>query len=353
MRGRALAKSVVVLASSLLAVSCGGGSGGGAGPDYGVRFLVSDGFIAAEHTDASLVNPWGIAPNPAGVWWVADAGTSVSTLYDGEGVAQSLVVDVAGGPTGTVYYGGSAFLVTDGTNTAPARFLFATEAGTILAWSADVPPPTSTTAVVVADESASGAIYKGLAIAGDRLYAADFHNSKVDVFNGVFTRIPIPGAFAPPGVPTGYAPFGIQQIGNQIFVTYALQDPAAQDELAGPGAGFVEVFDLDGNFVEEVAARGTLNAPWGVALAPQSFGVHAGDLLVGNFGDGRINAFSRIGAGWVFTGQLESSGSPIEIEGLWGIAFGVGGSTGPTNALFFAAGSGDEAHGLFGRIDPR
>ena len=353
MSGLALARSVVVLASSLAAVSCGGGSSG-ATHEYDLRFLVSDGFVAAEHTDASLVNPWGIAPNPVGVWWVADAGTSKSTLYTGEGTPQSLVVDVAGAPTGTVYYGGNAFLVTDGTSTAPARFLFATEAGTILGWSADVPPPTSTTAQVVADESLGGAIYKGLAIAGDRLYATDFHNARVDVFDGAFGLLTLPGAFAPPGVPAGYAPFGIQAVGNQVIVTYALQDALAEDEVAGPGLGYVEAFDLDGNFVEEVEAGGVLNAPWGIALAPQTFGVHGGCLLVGNFGDGRISSYQRDGGGWYLAGQLRTSaGAPVEIEGLWGIAFGVGGATGPADALFFAAGSGDEAHGLFGRIDPR
>jgi uncharacterized protein (TIGR03118 family) len=351
--------------SSLVLIAlagCGGAAGGESvalrrGAGYTVRNLVSDGFVTAEHLDANLVNAWGITPNPNlanGLWWVANEATGTSTLYDGEGVADSLVVSVPGNPTGIVFNGGSGFEVTDGTNSGPARFLFASLDGTISGWSPAVPPPPpSTQAFVVVDSTDEGAVYTGLAIDGDRIYAADFANARVEVYDDAFAEVELEDGFVAPRFAMGYAPFGIQAIGGTIYVTYALQDEDdPEEEVARAGAGFVVAYDRDGAFEGVVAAHGQLNAPWGIAFAPSGFGPHSGHLLVGNLGDGRINAYEKTRGGWRFAGPLlDAGGHPIEIEGLWGIAFGTGGPAGPTNTLFFAAGPEDETHGLFGRID--
>ena len=259
-----------------------------AGTGYSVRNLVSDGFVPAEHTDLNLVNGWGITAGPSTPWWVANNGTDTSTLYDGNGIARSLVVQVEGGPTGAVFNGGSEFVVTDRAgHSGPALFMFASENGTIHGWNPAVsPPPPSTHAFVVVSRMAEGAIFKGLAIAGDRLYATDFHNGRVDVFNGSFTQINSPGAFVDPALPAGFAPFGIQNLGGRIFVTYAKQDADRQDEIAGHGLGYVDAYDTAGHLLGRVASGGDLDAPWGLAWAPAGFGQFSGDLLVGNFGDG-------------------------------------------------------------------
>jgi uncharacterized protein (TIGR03118 family) len=200
------------------------------------------------------------------------------------------------------------------------------------------------------------AVYKGLAIgstaAGNQLYAADFHNGRVDVFNGSFQVINTPGAFVDPNLPAGYAPFGIQNLGGWIYVTYGKQDAARHDEIHGPGLGVVDVYDSSGNFLRRVATGGALNAPWGLTLAPAGFGEFGGNLLVGNFGDGRINAYRPTAQGpYAVHGTLRSmNGAPIVIDGLWGIDFGNGAAAGPTTSLFFAAGPDNENHGLFGVI---
>ncbi|HEX6702674.1 MAG TPA: TIGR03118 family protein, partial [Gaiellaceae bacterium] len=231
----------------------------------------------------------------------------------------------------------------------PALFIFATEEGKILAWNMSV----GTTAQVVADHSGDEAIYKGLAIAGDRLYATDFHNGRVDIFDGAFGDVNTPGAFVDPSIPAGFAPFGIQNVGGTIFVTYAKQDADAEDDVHGQGLGFVDEFDTAGTLLGRVATRGQLNAPWGIALAPASFGRFGGDLLVGNFGDGEITAFERDSDG-VFDprGQLRTEdGHVLSIDGLWALQFGKGAANnGPTDTLFFTAGPDDESHGLFGTI---
>jgi len=238
-----------------------------------------------------------------------------------------------------------------------SRFLFATEPGRIFGWNPNVPVPSSRQAIVAVDRSAFGANYKGLAIdstsEGGRLYAADFHNARIDVFDGRFNLLVYAfGAFVDPQVPHGFAPFGIQTIGSRVVVAYAKQDAQAEDEVAGPGLGFVSVFDTSGSLLGRITNRNLLNAPWGIALAPANFGRFSGSLLIGNFGDGRITAFDL--ATLQPKGQLMGlNGNPIAIDGLWGIAFGNGSAAGPSNALFFAAGPGDEEHGLFGRLDPR
>jgi len=316
---------------------------------YVVHNLVSDGTIPADHTDPHLVNAWGIARSGGSPWWVADNETAVSTLYNGSGTPQALVVSVPGAPTGIVFNGGASFVVTNGTTSGPARFLFDAEDGTISGWNPAVNP----TQAVVAVPSTTGAIYKGLAIAtttaGAFLYAADFHNARVDVFDGSFHPVTIAGGFVDPGLPAGFAPFGIQNLQGLIYVTYAQQDADAEDEVAGPGLGFVSAFDADGHFLARVASGEPLNAPWGLAIAPANFGRFSGNLLVGNFGDGRINAYDL--ATFEAKGHLKTPDhKPLAIDGLWGIGFGNGVNAGPTTTLFFAAGPEDETHGLFGSI---
>jgi len=307
--------------------------------------LVSDGTIAADHTDGQLVNAWGLTSLPGSPWWVADNETSVSTLYGADGTKRALVVSVPNNPTGAVSNTSSSFVVGSG----PALFLFSTEEGKILAWNMSV----GTTAQVVADKSGDGAIFKGLAIAGDRLYATDFHNGQVDVFDGTFGQVVDPDAFVDPSIPAGFAPFGIQNVGGTIFVTYAKQDAAGEDDLHGQGLGFVDAFDTAGKLLGRVATRGQLNAPWGIAMAPASFGRFGGDLLVGNFGDGEITVFER-GPNGAFEprGQLRTEdGGVLSIDGLWALQFGKGAANnGPTDTLFFTAGPNDEADGLFGTI---
>jgi uncharacterized protein (TIGR03118 family) len=327
---------------------------------YTVTPLVSDQPGVAPFLDPNLVNAWGLVAGPTTPWWVADADADVSTLYGGDGTPRSLVVSVEGGPTGLVFNGGSGFVVTDGTASGPALFLWATESGTIRGWNPAVPPPApSTQSFVGADRSAEDANYKGLAIAsttaGDFLYAADFHNARIDMFDSDFDVVTPAGAFVDPGMPAGFAPFGIQNIRGTLFVTYAMQDAAAEDEVTGPGLGFVDAFTTNGTFLARVASGGSLNAPWGLALAPPSFGKFAGDLLVGNFGDGRINAYGRgkTALKFGFAGQLQSSaGGFVEIDGLWALQFGNDAAAGPSSTLFFTAGPDDEEHGLFGSIVP-
>jgi len=321
---------------------------------YAVHNLVSDGSIPAEHTDPNLVNAWGLVASATSPWWVADNETAVSTLYNGSGTPQSLVVSVPGAPTGIVFNGGAHFVVSSGGSSGPARFLFASEDGTISGWNPAVPPPpTSTQAIVAVDNSPAGANYKGLAIAstasGDFLYAADFHNARVDVFDGNFAPATMPGAFVDPGLPARFAPFGIQNLQGRIYVAYAMQDKEGEDEVTGEGLGFVSVFDTAGHFLARVASGEPLNAPWGLAIAPAGFGRFSGNLLVGNFGDGRINAYDL--ATWEPRGHLKTANHrPLVIDGLWGIGFGNGAASGPTTTLYFAAGPDDEEHGLFGSV---
>jgi uncharacterized protein (TIGR03118 family) len=207
---------------------------------------------------------------------------------------------------------------------------------------------------VVKDRSDVGAIYKGLTVAntpaGPRLYAADFHNARIDVLDGSFGLVP--GGFVDSTLPDGYAPFNVQAIGERIFVAYARQDEEGEDEVAGQGLGFVDAYDLAGNLLGRVAQHGQLDAPWGLAVAPASFGRFGGDLLVGNFGNGRINAYEELGNGhFEHRGQLRGSdGKPLAIDGLWALRFGNDAAAGPASTLFFTAGPDEETHGLFGSI---
>jgi uncharacterized protein (TIGR03118 family) len=323
---------------------------------YSNHALVSDGNVAADVTDTNLQNGWGVAFNPNGPVWVSDNGTGKSTLYDGTGKIVPLVVTIPGtggehsAPTGVVFAGGNDFVVTAGTASGPARFIFVTEGGTLAGWAPNVNPNTA----IVVPTPATGAIYKGLALGGNGathlLYAADFHNNRIDIFDGSFKPVMMPGAFTDRFLPKGYAPFGIQAINGDIYVSYAKQDEDAEDEIAGPGFGFVDVYSPDGVLLGRIASRGVLNAPWGMAVAPLSFGEFGGALLVGNFGDGTINAFDpRSGR---FVGTLRDQHQRrIKVDGLWGIAFGNGVSAQKSNSLFYAAGPNDEKNGVYGVIE--
>jgi uncharacterized protein (TIGR03118 family) len=321
--------------------------------------LVSDLPGVAAVTDSNLVNPWGIASSASSPFWVSDNGTGVSTLYNGAGqpfpLGTPLVVSIPalgggpGAPTGVVANPTSDFALTNGNK---AQFLFATEGGTIAGWNG----ASGTTAEI--DAAIPGAIYKGLAIAnsasGNRIYATNFHAGTVDVFDSGFAPVSAPGGFADPTLPAGFAPFGIQELGGSLYVTYAKQDAAGEDDVAGPGFGFVDVFDANGVLNRRLISNGSLNSPWGLALAPAGFGPFGGDLLVGNFGDGAVNAFDPL------TGALEGTlsdpdGNPITIQGLWGLRFGNGGNGGDPGTLYFAAGipgpgGAVEDHGLFGSL---
>jgi uncharacterized protein (TIGR03118 family) len=336
---------IVLAALTVLALALAGPAAAhGGGKDanvYKKRNLVSDIDGVARITDPNLVNPWGLSFGPTTPAWVADNGTDVSTLYSG-GVRKSipvtlpLVVSVPGGPTGTVFNPTGGFKV----NGAPARFLFDTEGGQLLAWNA------GTAAQVVA--TTPEAIYKGLAISGNLLYAANFHAATIDVFSDAFAPTTVPGSFVDPNLPKGFAPFNVQEIAGRIVVAYAKQDADAEDEEAGPGLGYVDVFDTSGHLIRRLISQGALNAPWGLALAPRHFGPFSGDLLVGNFGDGAINAYDpRTGA---FDGSLTNKdGNQIKINGLWALRFGNG-VIGTPHTLLFTAGIADEDHGLFGEI---
>jgi len=347
------------LAAALLPalVACSNGDDMNSG--YRASALVSDGPVRAAQVDARLVNPWGIAFNPVGFVWVANNGSNTSTLYDGNGVPQTLVVSIPAGsrgaaaPTGIVFNGSSDFVVSAGGLSGPAPFIFDGEGGTLSAWS---PTVNRLNAITVYDDGAGGAVYKGLAIASNgganTLYAADFHNNKIDVFNASFAKLTLAtGSFVDPQLPTGYAPFGIQAIGSRIYVAYALKQTGSDDEVAGPGLGVLAAFNTDGSFVAQlVGPNGALNAPWGIAMAPPDYGAFSNALLVGNFGDGSIHAFNAT-TGEAIGALTAADGSRIVLRGLWGIAFGNGLNGQPTNTLFYAAGANDEANGVYGRID--
>jgi uncharacterized protein (TIGR03118 family) len=326
---------------------------------YTLTNLVGDVAGAAAQVDPHLKNAWGLVAGPPTPWWVANNTTSSSTLYAGTGAVVPLVVTVAGAPTGIVFNGGSGFVISNGSSSGPATFIFATESGIIRGWNQAVPPPPpAPQALTGADRSGVGAIYKGLAIAstaaGDRLYATDFHNARVDVFDSSFNLVTAPGAFVDKKIRPRSAPFGIQNINGAIFVTYAKQDKAKVNAVPGAMHGFVDMFDTGGNLMARVATKGPLNAPWGLALAPSDFGTFSSDLLVGNFGNGKINAYHQQSNGrWKFRGPLkDSQGKVLKIDGLWGLSFGNGGAAGLTDTLYVTAGPGGGSHGLFGSIQP-
>jgi uncharacterized protein (TIGR03118 family) len=315
--------------------------------------LVADVPGVALATDPALVNPWGLSRSAGSPWWVADNGTGRSTLYNGAGIKQGLVVTVPvvdgqtppSAPTGTVSNPFSAdFAVATG---QPARFLFATEGGTIAAWNS------GTTAVTKVNH-AGWAIYKGLAIGSvngaNYLYAANFMGGAVEVFDRNYMPVNFGAdAFKDWDLPAGYAPFNVQTIGDRLYVAYAKQDEEGIDEVARHGNGFVDAYTLDGKLVLRLHSGYWMNAPWGLVQAPANFGRFSNMVLVGMFGSGNIAAFDPMTG--QFRGLLRGSPSrPLQIDGLWALSFGNGAGAGPVNTLYFTAGTDDEVHGLFGTI---
>ncbi|MBV9866056.1 MAG: TIGR03118 family protein [Abitibacteriaceae bacterium] len=360
--------AVGIVALGLMVAGCGGGGGSNnlevsPTPTPGVvttslrqTNLVSDQAGVAARRDANLVNPWGLVVGPSGNLQVADNGTGVATAYTSAGNLSTPTIRIptaagqtgAGKPTGIVVNNSSRFFVPNGSKSAPGTFIFAGEDGTISVWNASIDPITATRAV---DRSNTGAVYKGLAIASSgtvsTLYAANFHSGAIDIFNDTFTYI---RSFSDSTIPAGFAPFNIQNINGRLYVTYAKQEaPQNEDDQPGAGNGFVDVFDIAGHLLKRLVSQGQLNSPWGLALAPAKFGNFSNALLVGNFGDGRINAFD-VNTG-KFLGTLKNAqGNPITISGLWSLAFAnANGGSGST--LFFTAGTGDEKHGLFGKLE--
>ncbi len=347
---------------------------------YKVTPLVSNLAGHAAMQDPVLQNAWGIAFTSGGSpFWVNDNATGCSTLYDGTGVkitALQVSIPLPGNfvpatachandpnspsnptpaaPTGIVWNPSTAFLV-PGTR-IQALFIFSTEDGTISAWAGGLNPADS--AVLAADESASGAVFKSLAFGvnpkGAFLFAADFRNGTIDVFgpngtDGLFTKTTLDGNFTDPEIPPGYAPFNIVNVDGDLFVTYAKQDAARHDDVAGPGHGFVDLFDTSGHLLRRFDSHGRLNSPWGVARGSFAFGRWSGKMLIGNFGDGRINVFNNDGT---FLDQLEDShGKPLVIDGLWTLTLGGGLHSSP-DTLYFSAGPNGETNGLFGTITP-
>ncbi len=338
---------------------------------FAVHNLVADTPGTADHTDPCLVNAWGIVASPTSPFWVSANGTGLSTIYDGNGTSAALIVGVSGPggsarggncgkadfgpgtPTGIVFNNTTAFLA----GASPASFIFSTEDGIIAGWNGAA----GKTTVILADRSAAKAVYKGLAIAtrseGPLLYAANFSAGTIDVFDGNLALVVLAGGFRDAAIPAGFAPFNIQNLGGTLYVTYAKQDAAHHDDVAGAGNGYVNVFDLNGLLLQRLVVTGPLNSPWGLAIAPASFGDFAGALLVGNFGDGAINAFDPASGKLLGTLQ-DGAGNAIHISGLWGITFGNGSrpkgalvpSGGDANTLYFAAGPAGESHGLLGTV---
>lgn len=366
---RVLFGALLAMAGCLLPVSAAGAAGSGS---FRQVNLVSDTPGAAQRTDANLVNSWGLASGPFGPWVVADNGTGKASSYAGDGQSVFPAVSVpapgggAGKPTGDVFnkavlFDQQAFTIKEGAKSGPSLYMFATEDGTIAGWNFFV---ASGKTVIAVDRSMAtdghgntGAIYKGLATGAHDgkqfIYATNFRFGTVEAFDQnfqlaqSFTDTQLTHTCPAPG--ECYAPFGIQNIRGKLYVTFALQDAGKEDDQAGAGRGFVDVFNPDGTLVKRLIAHGNLNAPWGLAMAPREFGQFGSDLLVGNFGDGTINAYDPD------TGTLKGTlkdqhGAPIAIDGLWGLAFGNGGLAGDRSDLFFAAGPDDETHGLFGKV---
>jgi len=330
--------------------------------------------------DPSLTNPWGVGESTGSPFWVSDNASHLSTLYNSLGAKQSLVVSIptpqdlvnpAGAPTGLVFNidgganGGfkiSGFTRTGQPTSASAVFLFSSEDGTILGWNPGVnpagfdPAKAGTYAIIAVDNSQAGAVYKGLAIAKDAdgktfLYATNFHDGTVEVYGDDF-KPPTSGfasdAFTDQHLKKGYAPFNVIPEDGKLFVTYAVQDTDKEDDVAGPAHGIVNTFDLHGGSLQRFTQHGHLNSPWGLVKAPASFGQFAGDILIGNFGNGRINAYTPSGE---FVGPVvNSEGQPILIDGLWTLTVGNGGNGGDANKVYFTAGPNDEKDGLFGSL---
>jgi len=374
-RRSVLALAALVALSALIALtgtarSASTDGGGIATRSYVQSNLVSDIPGLAAHTDPNLKNPWGTSVGPGSPIWVSDNHAGVTTLYDGAGKAQSLVVAIpaplsagagaVGAPTGQAFNtfdpSSSDFVISQDGKSGPAFFLFATEDGTIAGWN---PSVDKTHAIIAVDRSTAtdgvgdvGANYKGLALvtmsSGKFIYATSFRFGRVDVFDSHFNLV---NSFTDPTVPTGFAPFGIHNVGGKLYVTFAKQGPGKNDDAARPGNGFVDVFSPNGDLLQRLVSRGKLDSPWAVTLAPTTFGAFGGDILVGNFGNGRINAYDPTTG--MFQGELSGpGGGPIAIDGLWGLRFAPATPGATPNTLFFTAGLNHEADGLFGTLLP-
>jgi uncharacterized protein (TIGR03118 family) len=377
---RASVSAQLGVVCALTVAACGGGSGGGAAPPAAAMGFTDTALVSNSNTvvgtaltiDANLQNPWGIAVAPGSPFWISDNNNNLSTLYSGiganetQGVTGSASVGiaipasaagVAANPTGQVYNGNGGFMITTSMGQESALFIFDGEGGTIAAWAKD----SGATAVTAYDDGVANAgnhaVYKGLAIGtvggATFLYATDLHNNKVDVFDTNFSKpAAMQGKFVDPNIPAGFAPFGIAALNGNLYVTFAKQDSAMHDEIAGAGLGYVDIFDFSGNLLSQFASAGPLNAPWGIAIAPAGFGSLQGDVLIGNFGDGMINIFSPNGTALANAeGPLMSSaGQPFVFPGLWSLVFGNGDSDKPVTTLFYTAGFADQTDGVFGGI---
>jgi uncharacterized protein (TIGR03118 family) len=338
-------KTAMILCLALAAAPAMAGAAGQ--PKHASKFnvvnLVSDQDGVALHTDPDLVNAWGISQQGQGPLWISDNGTGLSSVYDTDTGVKEFSVTIPGGvPTGTVGMAvPKGFVVQEGARSGPSYFMFDSESGLITGWT---PAVDSGSAVVAVDNSANGSVYKGLAVdeADGLLFAADFHNNEVQIYNNLFTLI---GTFTDTSLPKNFAPFNVAFLNNKVYVTFAKRKKHSDDEVDKKGLGYVDVFDTSGNLLQHLIANGALNAPWGMAIAPDGFGNLDGDLLVGNFGDGRINVYDA-STGESHGALKGADGKPITIDGLWGL------QATPGSFITFAAGPGDESHGLLGEIQP-
>jgi uncharacterized protein (TIGR03118 family) len=382
---RSLAKAVaraVIVGASIFGMSAWGQAGGFLETDLVANKIpLTDGneiVHRAQFPDPNLVNPWGLTASQTSPFWVSDNGAGVATLYNTAGTPQSLIVSIPtpantlgrdGTPTGTVFntaaaqgaFAISGIDINGAPITRPATFLFATEDGTILGWNPAVFPREdlnrvnpNTHAIIAVDHSMAGAVYKGLAIATDavgtnRLYVTNFHAGIVEVYDAGFSPATPFGAFADPHLPKNYAPFNIVLVGGRLVVTFAVQDAEKHDDVAGMSHGIVDTFDLGGQSFQRLIQHGQLNSPWGVAVAPASFGALAGSLLIGNFGNGHINAYNPT-TGEFIDKMRDSRGQAIIIDGLWSLRVGNGGNGGRTDTVYFTAGPNGEQDGLFGSL---
>lgn len=347
------------------------GPAGSAGPtdDFHQTNLISDrSDQGAQVVDPNLQNAWGLALGPTTPLWVADNDTGVATLYriNVGGTTASkvnLTVALPGGrastgdgpsPTGQVFNPTSGFVVTSSAGSGPGLFIFSAEAGQISAWSPAADPVANGASTAQVEFSSPTAVYKGLAMGtvgrSTFLYASNFHDGTVDVFNSSFQLVHLAGSFRDGSLPSGYAPFGIAEIHGFLYVSYALQNGLKHDDVAGPGHGFIDIFTNEGFLVKRLVSRGDLNSPWGLAQAPDGFGPFGDTLLVGNFGDGLIHAYG-LSSGRPFGALLNEQHVPIQIDDLWALHFGTA-TTGGTGTLLFSAGINDEMDGLVGAINP-
>jgi uncharacterized protein (TIGR03118 family) len=352
-------RSILVLgaAGAVLTLACQAH----AATEFYVSNLVSDGYVPAGTIDPKLINPWGIARTATSPLWVSDNGSGIATVYNGGTAAKlGLAPTIAppngqtfsATPTGQVATGSTTDFLLNGNSNSAAAFIFDTEDGTISGWSNNVSP---TSSVLKVDNygGGAGAVYKGLAISGppgtEVLYAANFRSGNVEMYNNQFGLM---GTFTDPSVMSGYAPFNVQVLNGNLYVAFALQDSAKHDDMAGAGNGYVDEFSLAGVFEKRLVSQGgQVNSPWGLDIAPASFGTFAGDLLVGNFGDGTISAFDPVTG--TFVGTLDGrDGKPLMLGDLWALTTGNGGAGGSASSVYFTTGIVDEAHGLLGSITP-